>query len=247
MGSILSTKRQTTHALEPAVAVQACWPTDNAARLLLIEERERRMLARELHDDLSQILAIIKIRLTPLAAGEIQASINEIMALVDKADRSARVVGRQLSPPLLHLPGMAEVFRSLADEMQSACGLSVQFDDQAKAAALVAFVKSVLYHCLRELLINVARHSGSKAASVTFKRDGEMLVLAVSDEGCGFDAGSVCGAAAESERERYGLSAVAERMRALGGTMDIVSIPGHGATVTLSLPISRALMTPQSP
>jgi len=229
---------------EQRVGVRTNWPTDNAGRLTVIEERERRILAGELHDQLSQILAIIKIKLTPLAAGEFQDPINEIMALIDKADHSARMVSRQLGPPILHQPGMIESLQSLAGEMQSTYGLTVHIDDEAGPVMLIAYVKAVLYRCMRELLTNVARHSGSMAANISFRCDGDQLLLAVHDEGCGFDPASVHDFPAEDER--FGLRSVYERMLGLGGRLDAVSVPGHGTVVTLSLPASAAMLAPLS-
>jgi PAS domain S-box-containing protein len=210
-----------------------------SAQLTLTEERERRLLALELHDNLSQLLAIIRIKLMPLAASEFQPAVKEVMALVDKADQSARMVTRQLSPPILNTMGLAPALAWLADEKMTTYGLSVRIDNQAGPIALVFAIEAVLFRSVRELLINVVKHAKASDASIAFQCDESRVTLVVSDEGCGFDPASFRDPL--PGKHSFGLSSIYERITNIGGEMHVVSCPGHGTTITLSVPRSIAV------
>jgi signal transduction histidine kinase len=220
-----------------------------SAQLTLTEERERRMLAQELHDNLSQLLAIIRIKLVPLAASEFQPAVKEIMALVDQADQSARMVTRQLSPPILNTMGLGPALEWLGDEMLTTHGLKVHIDCQAdcQACTIALFhpMEALLFRSVRELLINVAKHAKASDAHITFQCDESHVTLVVSDEGCGFDSASFHDPLPGNYS--FGLSSIYERIINIGGEVHVVSSPGHGASITLSVPRSIAVKEYQLP
>ena len=208
-----------------------------SAQLTLTEERERQMLAQELHDNLGQLLAAIKIKLHLLKADSLQMSVAQIVELVDEADRSTRTITRQLSPTILRELGLMPALEWLAEEMQSAYGLSVRIDHEGWSTSpepIPVALKAVLYRSLRELLINVAKHAKASEASLSCLRNSDRLMFVVSDDGCGFDPANFLGVL--PQKSGFGLRSVRERMLNLGGDMDIDSSTGKGSTITLNLP-----------
>jgi CheY-like chemotaxis protein len=96
----------------------------------------------------------------------------------------------------------------------------------------------LLFQSVRELLINVAKHAGTDRATVSLKVDPEQqLLIEVQDSGCGFDPVSM---EAKSENEHFGLFSVRERMQAMGGRLEVKSMPEQGTTVTMMLPLAKA-------
>jgi PAS domain S-box-containing protein len=205
-----------------------------SAHLTMLEERERRMLAEDLHDNLSQLLAVIKIKLTSLPDDAAQTSIRQIVELVEQADGAARSITQQLSPPILKTLGLGPALEWLGDEIERLYGLNVHVDFGECTKRLREEVQAVLYRSARELLINVAKHAGVQAASLTCLCDRERLVLVVSDAGKGFEPAEHLGAG--HGHGSFGLRSIQERVINLGGDVDIDSNPGNGTTVTLSVP-----------
>lgn len=207
-----------------------------SGELTMAEERERRLLAQDLHDNLGQLLAIIKIKLTSIVAGSLQPSVNQVVDLVDQAERSARMITLQLSPPILQTLGLAPALEWLADEMERTYGITVHVDHDSCRKRLVDEVQAMLYRSARELLINVARHAQVSEANLTCLCDGNLLVLVVCDDGCGFNP--VNFPSVSSEKRSFGLSSIYERVANIGGDMDIDSSPGNGTTISLTVPCS---------
>jgi signal transduction histidine kinase len=230
--------REVTGKLEERVNQRTSQLRAVSAQLTMTEERERQMLAQELHDNLGQLLAVIKIKLTSLAAGALQPSVTQIVELVDQADQSARLITRELSPPILRTLGLPSALEWLADEMERLYGLTVQVNNERCTKPLVAGVQAVLYRSVRELLINVAKHAGVGAAGLDFLCDERRLMLVVSDGGCGFDAADFRHAA--PGQRTFGLSSIYERVTNIGGEMHIDSSPGKGTTITLTMPCAIA-------
>ena len=209
-----------------------------SAQLATTEERERRMLAQELHDNLAQLLAVIKIRLTSLVAGPLQSSVNQIVELVDQADHSARTNTRHLSPQVLHATGLLPALEWLAEEMEPTYDLVVHIDCETAPEPLADGVQAVLYRSVRELLINVAKHARVGEANVVCQSEGRRVSLVVSDRGCGFDGFNFHVTA--PQKDSFGLSSIYERVTNIGGEINIDSSPGNGTTVTLTVPYSVA-------
>jgi PAS domain S-box-containing protein len=205
-----------------------------SAQLTMTEERERRMLAEDLHDNLAQLLAVIKIKLTTLAAGSLPSAVSEVVALVDQAERSARSITMELSPPILHRLGLMPALEWLGDEMERVYGIAVRVRCDACDMQLGQEIQAVLYRSVRELLINVAKHAKVRDAIVSCLCGTGPLVIVVEDDGCGFDP--VDQGRGLSGQRSFGLSSIYERLANLGGAMEVDSSPGNGTTVTLTIP-----------
>lgn len=213
-----------------------------AMELAKVEERERRAIAQDLHDDLGQIIAAVKIKLTSLQLqdknqrhDELELQVKEIGAMVDQANRAVRSFSAQLSPPVLSQLGLVSALEWLAEEMQRGNGLTVRIYDESKPMTLDGTLGSSLFRSVRELLINVSKHARTDSAEVSFFSDEDELVITVADTGVGFDAEQRL---MPSTDGGYGLFSIRERLGSLGGTMQIDSQPGDGTVVILTLPLA---------
>lgn len=197
------------------------------------EARERRALAHDLHDVVSQSLSLARVKLAALrdAAGgsEPVARLREIESLVADAEIATRTLIFRLSPPTLHDVGLAAAAQWLAEDLQRRFGLHVVVSDDELPKPLGAEEREALFRSLRELLINVARHAQTDKASVSLIREDEFLTVTVEDRGIGFDR--------EGSRG-FGLVSVRERVEGLGGRLEIESEPHRGTRVRMIAPLS---------
>jgi two-component system CheB/CheR fusion protein len=210
-----------------------------AFELSRAEESERQAIARDLHDDLGQLLSVVRLKLVKLQRGGEQSdaarSLKEIDELVERAERSIRSLAVELSPPVLYELGLIPALEWLAEEMKSNYGLSIEIDDDGAAKSLGQTTRAILFRTIRELLINVAKHAGVGNARVIAQRVGDRLVATVSDAGAGFNPSEI-----PTDLQRgFGLTSVRERLAYIGGSLQIASRPGHGTEVTLTVPLQK--------
>lgn len=203
------------------------------------EARERRELSQDLHDNLGQGLALIRFRLKSLTArddgsdeaGE-QQQLREISTLVEHAIQSVRTLTAQLWPPVLYRFGLGPALEWLAAEMESHYGLSVTLRIEPHER-LDEVTGIFLFRAARELLINVWKHAQVSRAELSLAVDpvDQTLRLRISDQGVGFDAER----AHDPQANRFGLFSLSERIKLIGGRVQIESQMGVGTTVTISL------------
>ena len=202
----------------------------------LAEERERQAIARDLHDGLGQLLHVAKVKLDVLGK-QLPASASkaarELDSLLADASRITRSLTTQLSPPVLNKLGLAHALRWLAEEMNNLYGLSVSVGCEGGSPVLATGHANILFRSVRELLINVVKHSGTRQAKINMTCSNEQLVLMVSDAGVGIpDIADVV-----SKTRGFGLTSIRERLAYLGGETDIVSAAGTGLCVSLRIPL----------
>jgi signal transduction histidine kinase len=226
--------REMTSSLEAIVASRTRQIRQLSSQLAMTEERERRQLAENLHDNLCQLLAIAKIKLSSFNGSDHSTSIEQIMTLVTQADRSARMITQQLSPPVLRTLGLVPALESLAESLAGMYRLTVDFDIETGSLILSEEIEALVYRSLRELLINVAKHAKVDRASVSVACSEDQLVVAVSDDGGGLVPPNFLDVLPPDGA--FGLHSVFERVTCFGGEMNIDSSPGNGTTVTLSFP-----------
>ena len=212
-------------------------------KLALTEERERRVVATELHDEVCQPLAAASLHLiepagkvsSPGSKGALQTAV----LLLEKAERASRSLMYRLSPPILFDLGLTPALEWLAEELHRAFRLTVNVTEigDAPRDTLDETVRSVLFRCVRELLINVARHAKVQHAEVAVYCEGERLGVSVTDAGVGFDQTLSGGTDA---KPHFGLVSVRERIVFVGGELAIKSIPGEGTVARLTVPLSRS-------
>jgi PAS domain S-box-containing protein len=212
-----------------------------ASQLNLTEQRERRRLAGDLHDYLAQLLALIRIKLgqalqrMPNQLADGRASLTEIDGLLLQCLEYARTLMAQLSPSVLQDLGLIPALHWLAEHMAQQ-GLKVDVQVLTSEAPLFDDHRSnMLFQAVRELLANVAKHSGVSAAAVTVrKQDPDTWLVTVEDRGQGFDINAVH---YQPSGEHFGLFSIQERMEALSGWCRIHSVRGEGTTVELGLAV----------
>lgn len=214
------------------------------ADLEAAENRERRQIARDLHDDLAQTLSAARIRLAGLLddpSAEVRATVGAVGELIDRASRSTRSLAAQLAPAVLYELGLQPALESLAEEIERSFGLQVDIADDGQLKPLSQEARSILYRAVRELLINVAKHAGTRTAAVETQRSGDAIVLRIRDTGVGFDPVQV---AARPQRG-LGLVSVRERLSFIGGSAQVRSEPGAGTVAELSAPLDLQDRPPQ--
>jgi len=215
--------RRTERALQAAVAAAT-----------LAEERERRKLAADLHDDAGQLLSLASLKLHALGeAREVErgARMVELEDLLVEIRRRIASLSFQLSPPLLHDVGLIAAVRWLAEDLETSHGLSVKIIEEHELE-LDENARVTFYRAIRELLLNVVKHAGVKEARLRVSREGGMARIAVEDGGVGLPP--------SAKRYGFGLLALRERVEQLGGSLETRATPGSGTTVVVSLPTPPA-------
>lgn len=212
------------------------------AELVLTEERERRVLARDLHDGIGQMLAIIKIKLTSLEGSErrgvLKKPLKEIEDMVDESNRSVRSLMLQLYPPALQTLGLIAAFEWLSEDMERLYGLDVRIDEDGELPALQEPARTTIFRAVRELLINVAKHAQTNIAQINCQRTADgCAAISVTDQGQGFDYQQALSSPAKDSG--FGLISVRERIEFIGGELNVDSTPGYGTTITIVFPASE--------
>lgn len=228
--------RDMANLLEQKVAERTAQLRQLASQLTMAEERERQALAQDLHDDLGQLLAVIKIKLSSIDAAALDASVASVVDLVSQAEQSVRTLTMKLNPPVLYSLGLVPALEWLGEEIERVYGLKVHVDHDHCRKHLVDEVQAMLFRSVRELLVNVAKHARVDEVSLSCMCQCDRLQLVVSDAGCGFDPVAYTGP--WFAHQGFGLRSIIERIRNLGGEVEIDSSPGNGATITLSVTCS---------
>jgi two-component system CheB/CheR fusion protein len=213
-----------------------------SSELALAEERERGALARDLHDNLGQLLNVAQLKLAALAgaAGQsvVDARLPELRALIDQAVASVHSLATQLNPPVLSELGLVPALEWLADEVKRQYGFTVELRDDGAGKPLSQEKRSIVFRAVRELLVNIGKHARTARAEVETSVHDSRLLVTVSDGGVGFDAALTLPIRRGSKG--LGLVNVRERLRFIRGTFEIESVPGRGTTATMSVPLDAA-------
>ncbi|MCW5798286.1 MAG: response regulator [Nitrospira sp.] len=222
-----------------------------AAELNLTELRERKRMATELHDHLQQLLILGSLKVEQgkrIKAGGPPMSelLDELRGVFTEALQYTRTLVSELSPPVLREHGLLAGLRWLADSMKKR-NLSVTVLERGATDLKVAEDQAVLlFQSVRELLMNAWKYAGTGEATISLEYGAGLLQLTVSDKGAGFDPAALeaVGAPPAGSSSRFGLFNIRERMKSIGGALDIMSIPGHGTTATLTLPLGAGMTAP---
>jgi two-component system, chemotaxis family, CheB/CheR fusion protein len=212
--------------------------------LTLAEQRERRRVASELHDYLAQLLALGMIKLTQVkqqtGATPTLEVIDDLTMLLDQALTYTRSLVAQLSPPILNMFGLSTALKWLAEQMQPR-GLFLTVEVEDLSLSFSEDHALLLFHSVRELLLNVVKHAGTKHAKLAMTTTEGTLRIRVSDEGVGFDVAAAMSPSAADEQTSpvpcFGLFSIRERMSAMGGRFELVSRPGEGTQAILIVPL----------
>jgi PAS domain S-box-containing protein len=231
--------RAMNETLEQRVAQRTVELQQLSRQLVLAEQSERRRLSMLLHDDLQQLLVAASMRMDILSerlrGTEHEAAVRRVMELVQQSIDSSRSLSHELSPPILYDSGLCATLPWLGRVMEERHGLRVTVDACADAEPHDEETRISLFLSARELLFNVVKHAHVEHAEMSLLRTGDYLRLTVEDEGAGFDAAQVDG----MQERSFGLFSLRERIRFMGGRLNIRSQPGRGTRVEVDLPVSE--------
>ncbi len=175
------------------------------------------------------------------AASELLQPLSEIRALIETTIRSIRSLTFDLASPVLYEVGLEAAIESLADQLQERHRVRCHFQDDGQQKPTGGELQVVLYHAVRELLANVAKHAHATSVHVSVRRDGDSLRIRVEDDGVGFEIPAA--GFHVSRSGGFGLFHAAECLKHLGGRLQVDSAPGRGTTVTLGAPLAAASST----
>jgi PAS domain S-box-containing protein len=213
---------------------------DLSGQLIRAREDECARIARELHDDLNQRMALVSVELEqlkqspPETDAKLRRHLQGVMKQTIEISREIHRISYALHPSkLVHL-GLVAAVKGLCEELRQNHGLKIDFAHENVPAAIPQDVSLCLYRIAQECLNNVVRHSGAHEARVELRGTDSHIRLRVSDSGSGFDVKS------PSVRKGLGLLSMRERLRLVGGEISIESRPSHGTQVDASVPLTRA-------
>ena len=210
-----------------------------AGRILSAGEEERRYLARELHDDVSQRLAAVSIETGTLENkmsefSEIKEPLGKLKKnLIGICDDLHRM-SRHMHPSVLDDFGLSEALRSECGELSQRWGIPIELHCSKRFPEIPKSVALCLYRVAQESLWNAIRHSGGSKITIELKSDAEFVYMDISDDGKGFEPSTV------QKTRRLGLASMSERIRLVSGTIRTRSAPGQGVTISVVAPIPEA-------
>jgi signal transduction histidine kinase len=210
-----------------------------AAKLLHAQEEERRRIAREMHDDWTQRLALLGIDIVSLekSIGTPETALPLLRTMQDKLvslSEGVHALSRQLHPSILDDLGLVEALRCECVNFSGREGIAVVYRAEEVPARLPTDVALCVYRVAQEALRNLAKHAAVNEAWVTLVASGPELLLRVQDKGVGFDP------AEGHSRPGLGLSSMEERVRLIQAKLSVTSAPGRGTTVEVRVPLARS-------
>ncbi|MEW6141656.1 MAG: GAF domain-containing sensor histidine kinase [Chloroflexota bacterium] len=216
-----------------------------ARQVLIAQEEERKRIARELHDETSQTLAGLALNLRALMDMTEMVGIQdrEFKSRLEKAHGVAvqvsievsRLIAR-LRPTLLDTLGLIPAIRQYAETSLSPLGVSLRFSSDEPGKTLPPEFEMGVFRWAQGAIGNIVKHSHATSASIAIKREGDELVVIISDNGQGFDVSQLTGI--DQSGRGAGVFSMKERIRLLGGDCSIQSQPGKGTTLTARVPLS---------
>ncbi|HEX6693032.1 MAG TPA: PAS domain-containing sensor histidine kinase, partial [Burkholderiales bacterium] len=209
---------------------------DLSARVLEAREEEKTRIARELHDELGQLLTALKMDLASMRErlpGELQAKAAEMSGLLDQTVAATRRISADLRPLMLDDLGLADAARWLVEDFAARSGIACRMEVSG-AAALEAMPKPVataLYRAIQESLTNIARHAAARSAWATLAASGGEAQFEIEDDGRGIAPGDL------AKARSLGVKGMRERIAYLGGSVDIERAPRGGTRVRVRVPL----------
>ncbi len=208
---------------------------DLSGRLIHAQEEERRRIARELHDDVSQRLALLSMELDQLSqSGESAAQLVERMQAlrmrIHELSSDLHRISYELHPAKLEHLGLVAAVRSFCKELSRQQGIGIQFIDREVPREIPQDVALCLFRIVQESLRNAVKHSGAQEARAELSGSPDAIRLQISDAGIGFDP-------KDAKRKGLGLVSMEERLRLVGGEITIHSRPSQGTRIDVRVPL----------
>jgi len=211
-----------------------------AGRILTAQEEERRRIARDLHDDVNQRLALLLLELQEVdrhiagAPGAAHNGVRHVLKGLEELSDDVRYMAYRFHPSILDDLGLKAALQRLLDDFSGRTGVKILFVHQPLDHQLDKAASTALYRVVQESLSNIARHAKATRVEVEVTVEDEGVVVVVRDDGQGFDQLLV-----DKGEGGLGLLNMRERLLSVQGTCEIESIPGKGTTVSMYVPLVR--------
>ena len=208
-------------------------------RILEVQEQERRHLARELHDEIGQILSTISMNLHAdmgLCRCNSGVRFEDSIKIVDHAIHQIHNLSLDLRPSMLDDLGLIAALKLYANRQSETGNFTVNFVVESTGARLPAELEITCYRVVQEALTNVVRHAHAKQVEIEFRQQESSVQLVVRDDGIGFNRDAVRQGAVRGES--FGVLGMEERVAILGGNIEINSRPGQGTVIIVGFPSS---------
>ncbi len=214
-------------------------------QLLEVQETERRHLARELHDEIGQVLTLIKIKASVASrhvTGEGRAGLDELANVVETSIQQVRNLSLDLRPSILDDFGLEAALEWYVDRQSRGTQVAVCLDSDLGAARFPPEIETAGFRVVQEAVTNALRHAHARHVRVEARRGEGELQLTVRDDGMGFDVEAARGRAARGGS--VGLLGMQERAELLGGRLSVTSVPDGGCEIRARFPLSGHPTTP---
>ena len=212
-----------------------------SSQLLVAQEKERRRLSIELHDELGQALMVLKLKLRSIREGlqpeqtGLQAACDGLLGYINEISENVRRLSRDLSPSILEDLGLSAAIRWLVEKSCKHSNLESSLEMTELEDLFTRERQITVYRIVQECLTNVAKHAQATHVSVTIRKQDDLFFFRVEDNGKGFDVKKVFGK--DPRTKGLGLAAMYERTRMLKGSLDIWSQEGAGTKITFTVPL----------
>jgi signal transduction histidine kinase len=215
-----------------------------SARLLDIEEEDKRKLSRELHDEIGQTLAILQIEISnALTAADgkgivLNERLRQAHRLADRTVQTVRNIALLLRPALLDDLGLIPALQWQLENFLRRTGIRCELVDEGVEDALPDSVKTCVYRVVQEALHNCEKHANATEISVKLRQLPELLTAQVADNGCGFEMNEK---SMPCRNLGLGILGMRERAAKVGGTLTLNTVPGKGTKLLLNIPLAQPL------
>jgi PAS domain S-box-containing protein len=213
-----------------------------SAQIFTAQETERRRLSSELHDELAQDLAALKLHFNfmeknlPEGNKLLKRACRKGVRRIDAVMENVRRISRDLSPSILEDFGLTAAIRRLANDFAKNSGVGVTLDACDIDALIVRESHTAVYRIVQEALTNIGKHARAAHVSIITRKDDGMASLSIEDDGRGFDPTAT---ARDSEMKGLGLATMKGRAEMIGGTFAVEAGPGRGTRILVRLPIKE--------
>jgi signal transduction histidine kinase len=204
-----------------------------SARLIDAMEQERHRIARELHDDLGQKLVLLHMdleRIQGKCEEWLRPSLTDLLSQLSTLSTTAREISHGLHPSELEYLGLVAAAKRLCKHLGQGTSLSIQLNARGVPVQLQPAISLCLYRVIQEGLHNIVTHSRASKAEIDLTSEGERVLLRIVDDGIGFTPG-------QEPTSGLGLVSMRERVRSVGGSIDIASSPMRGTQIEAWVPV----------
>jgi PAS domain S-box-containing protein len=218
-------------------------------QLMVAHETERSHIARELHDDVQQILFGLLLSMLPSsqspAEGPSEERVRSWRLLVEEAFEHLRSLTLSLRPPVLNDRGLVAELRAHVDRLCLTSSQDIRLDVGPHIGRLAEATELACFRIVQESVANALRHASALMVRVSLRRTAGALVITIRDDGCGFDVAAASARAGPAGK--IGLLSMRERAALMGGDLAVQSFPGHGSIVRASIPIAACARSSATP